>query len=104
MSHQLHNEHEGISFDTLPPSDHELHAKAQEYEHDYDSMGSPASKVQQAIPKHLPWYGVAEANSSSADITDTQQNMDAVPIEYQLHSNTKTHQRGGVYESFSALG
>lgn len=101
MSFQILSEHDqDFSDSAIKPHD-ELHVKALEYNPKAD--GDRVSYVQQSVPRRLPWYGLAETKSTKDNSTDTSTNTDALPVQFELHSNTKTHQLGGVYESYSAL-
>lgn len=97
MSFQMLNENN--TPDPLANDTHELHAKT--LEHDSEVTESRTSWVQKHIPRHLPWRGLAETSSSKDTPVTPVANMDTMPVQYELHSNTKSHQLGGIYESYS---
>lgn len=101
MSFQILNEHSENPDDILASPNNELHMKA--LRHDHVADGGRTSLVQQDIPKILPWSGLNETNSTPDNTSDSIPNMDTLPTQFELHSNTKTHQLGGVYESYSAF-
>lgn len=85
----------------------DIHAEHNGELHDVTEQRSNAEHLhdgsQKTIPGELPWTGLRDTDFSTAQAEGDAVNMDAVPVQYELHSNTKTHQLGGFYESYSAL-
>lgn len=70
-------------------------------DHESDSDTKYAWKI---IPGNLPWCGIPDTDFAAATTGGTAQNFDRVPVQYEHHSNTKSHQLGGIYESYSVSG
>lgn len=86
----------------------DIHAEHNGELHDVDEQRSNAEHLysgsQKTIPGDLPWTGLRDTDFSTAQSTEGDTvNMDIVPVQYELHSNTKSHQLGGFYESYSTL-
>lgn len=65
--------------------------------------GLNSTELVQDISSVLPWSGVSDADEDNARQEDGHVNMDRMPTHFELHSATKTHQLGGLYESSSAF-
>lgn len=57
--------------------------------------------TEQIVPDKLPWIrpSVKDGGLNLSDVGECD--MDSASTQYLLHSNTKFHQLGGNYESYS---
>lgn len=66
---------------------------------EYPADTQSAPQAAPTMPNKMPWRGMDEAG---ADTAAREPGMDAMPMQHDLHSTTKFHQLGGVYESYSS--
>jgi len=81
----------------VPMKRHGLRVSASEYPHGKHG----AAQAQPKMPDKMPWSAMVDVVPPEAQDAN-KGNMDSMPIQYELHSNTKFHQLGGIYESYSS--